>query len=163
MPVKPIVSCIIGAFLCSSQAVADARITTEQVRQLMAATDIAAEHRDAQGIGACLGQNFFKYIDVHRDNDTATARINKEQYLQLIEQGWDQVQNYAYERRDVVVNVAQDGSTAESFSTVVESFTVAGKEMVSKVREYASYELEDGRPVIVNIDSQPLVGDTTPQ
>ena len=162
MPVKPTTSCIIGAFLYSSHALADARITTERVRQVMAATDIAAEHRDTQGVGAYLGQNFFKYVDVPAGEETAIARMNREQYLQLIDKGWDKVQNYTYQRKDVVVNVAQDGATAESFSTVVETFTVDGENIVSKVREYASYELEDGRPVIVSINSQPLVGDTTP-
>jgi hypothetical protein len=162
MAVKMAISCMIGALLSASLAVADNRISAEQVRQVMAATDMAAEHGDVQAIGAYLGQAFFKYVDVQAGEKSATARINRGQYLQMLEEGWSKVHNYAYQRKDVVVNVTADGSTAESFSTVVETFAVDGKEMVSKVREYARYELENGRPVIVNIDSQTLAGDTTP-
>ncbi len=163
MPAKLLTACIIGALLYVSQVAAASKITTEQVREVMEATDIAAEHRDMQAIGAHLGRNFFKYLDVIEGDKEATVRIDREQYLQLIERGWEKVQNYAYQRKDVVINVTPDGSAAESFSTVVETFTVDGKDMVSKVREYATYELEDGRTVIVNIDGQPLVGDTTAQ
>jgi hypothetical protein len=153
---------MIGALMCASAAVAASRITAEQVRQVMAATDAAAQDADVQTIGNYLGRAFFKYVDVRANEEPATARINRDQYLQMIQEGWSKVDNYAYQRKDVVINVAPDGSTAESFSTVVETFAVDGNEMVSKVREYARYELENGRPVIVNIDSQTLVGDTTP-
>jgi hypothetical protein len=163
MPVKVITRCVIGALLYASQVVAASKITTEQVRQVMEATDVAAEHRDTQAIGTYLGRNFFKYIDATEGEKEATVRIDREQYLKMIERGWQRVQNYGYQRKDVVINVTPDGSAAESFSTVVETFTVDGKDLVSKVREYATYELEDGRTVIVNIDGQPLVGDTTPQ
>jgi hypothetical protein len=163
MPAKLTSSCIIGALLFGSQAGAATQLTVEEVRQVMEATDVAAGHHDTQAIGAHLGQKFFKYIDIPSGEEPATAKINREQYLQIIEQGWNKVQNYAYQRKDVVINVTPDGSAAESFSTVIETFTVDGKDMVSKVREYASYALENGRAVIVNIDSQSLVGDTTPQ
>ena len=163
MPTKLTAGCIIGILLYASQAAAASKITTEQVREVMEATDIAAEHRDTQAIRAYLGRNFFKYIDATEGEKEATVRIDREQYLQVIEHGWKKVKNYGYQRKDIVINVTPDGSEAESFSTVVETFTVDGKDMVSKVREYATYELEDGRTVIVNIDGQPLVGDTTPQ
>ncbi|MFZ0467716.1 MAG: hypothetical protein WAL92_02205, partial [Thiogranum sp.] len=93
----------------------------------------------------------------------ATVRIDKDQYLGLIERGWDRIGNYAYQRKDVVVNVAPDGLSGESSSTVIETFTVDGKDTVSKVREYAHYELEDGRPVIFTVETQTLVGDSTPE
>ena len=163
MAAKLISNCIIGVFLYASQASAASKITAEQVRQVIEATDVAAQQHDTQAIGGYLGRNFFKYIDATVEEKAATVRIDRERYLQLIEQGWSEVHNYAYQRKDLVINVTPDGSAAESFSTVVETFTADGKNMVSKVREYATYELEDGRTVIVNIDSQPLVGDTTPQ
>jgi len=35
--------------------------------------------------------------------------------------------------------------------------------MISKFREYATYELENGRPVITQVSGHTLLGDTTPQ
>jgi hypothetical protein len=90
------------------------------------------------------------------------ARINKQQYLKIIDEGWEKTSQYQYERKDVVITLSPEGDSGESFSTVVETFVIDGREMVSKIREYAHYALEDGRPVIVNIDTQTLVGDNTP-
>jgi hypothetical protein len=162
MPVKLNLGCFLGAALCAAQALAGETITVEQVRQVMAATDLAAEQHDTRGVAACLGRHFYKYVDVSSGTQQATARIGREQYLDFIEEGWARVRDYTYQRKDVVVNVVPDGSMAQSFSTVIETFSVDGRNMKSKVREYARYALEDGRPVIVHIDNQTLVGDTTP-
>ena len=163
MPLKKLTGAFFALTLCcTSQVLAADQITKEQIRQVMAAADKAAKDRDVQGIAACLSERFFKYIDIPSDKRPATARIDKAQYLGLIERGWRDIEDYRYERKDVVVHTAADGSTGESFSTVVETFSVDGKPMKSKVREYARYVLEDGRAVILNVENQTLVGDTTP-
>jgi hypothetical protein len=46
---------------------------------------------------------------------------------------------------------------------VTEHMIQDGKQMTSKFREYATYELEDGRPVITQVSGHTLVGDTTPE
>jgi hypothetical protein len=38
-----------------------------------------------------------------------------------------------------------------------------GREMTSRFREYATYRLENGQPVITEISGHTLLGDTTPQ
>jgi hypothetical protein len=163
MSVKKLIGFWIAMLYCSTHLLAAGKITAAQIREVMAAADLASQQRDTKAIGACLGEKFFKYIDVPMDKLPATVRIDKDQYLGLIERGWDRIDNYAYQRKDVVVNVAPDGLSGESSSTVIETFTVDGAETVSKVREYARYELEDGRPVIVTVQTQTLVGDTTSQ
>ncbi len=148
--------------LVSTQGVAADKITRQQIQQVMDASDQAARNRDAQGIGAYLGTKFYKYIDLPEEKTPLAVALAKKQYLEQIDKGWKKLDSYDYERKDVVINVATDGKSAESFSTVIETFSTDGRKMVSKVREYATYELEDGRPVIVQIESQTLVGDTTP-
>lgn len=145
------------------QAAAADKLTSEMIRELMDTTDTAAAQRDAATIGAALGDNFYKYVDVPSDGLPATVRITKQQYLDTIEKGWEKVGKYDYRRKDVVINLSSGGDSGESFSTIVENFEIDGKSMTSKVREYARYELQDGRPVIVNLDTQTLVGDTTPE
>ncbi|GEM_PF-7042862 len=141
----------------------DRRITAQQVREVIAATDRAAERRDTDAIGTYLGKAFMKYVDVPGASLPVTARIDREQYLDMIRKGWEELQDYSYQRKDVVVYVAADGASAESNSTIVETVTRDGKKMVSKVREYARYRIEGGRPVIVRLETQTLVGDTTPE
>jgi len=163
MSVKKLIGFWLAMLCCSTHLLAAGKITAAQIREVMTAADMASQQRDTLGIGACLAEKFFKYVDVPTDKLPATVRIDKDQYLGMIERGWNRIQNYAYQRKDVVVNVAPDGLSGESFSTVIETFTVDGKDTVSKVREYAHYELEDGRPVIITVQTQTLVGDSTPQ
>lgn len=162
MPLKKLIGLSFAVLCCSGQAQAAERMTAEHIRALMAAADRAAVTQDVPAIGACLANDFYKYIDIPSDKRPATARINKEQYLGLIRRGWKQISDYTYERRDIVVNVSVDGQTGESFSTVIEHFTADGKAIVSKVREDAHYKLEDGKTVISTVQNQTLVGDTTP-
>ena len=154
---------LVGFALFESSALADEKITSAGISEVIAATDAASVRQDTQTIGYYLGEDFYKYIDVRVGDIPATVRIDKEQYLEMIDKGWEMLDQYSYNRLDTVVHVAADGQKAESFSTIVETVVTSdGQEMISKVREYASYKLEGDRPVIVRIESHTLVGDTTP-
>jgi len=149
--------------IVASEIFTVSKITADQVRHVIAAADLASENRDVDGIGVHLSKSFFKYIDAPAINPPVTARIDKEQYLEMIRQGWKAIEAYSYQRKDVVINVASDGASAESNSTIVETVTMNGQDMISKVREYARYKIEYGKPVITRIETQTLVGDTTPE
>jgi hypothetical protein len=152
-----------GVALPVSCVLADGKITTDDINAVIAATDKASINQDTEEIGRYLGKEFYKYIDVHAGAVPATVRIDKEQYLEMIENGWKTIDRYSYDRLDTVIHVDSDGMNAESYSTIVETVTMMdGQEMTSKVREYATYSLENDRPVIVRIESHTLVGDTTP-
>ncbi len=133
------------------------------VREVIKATDVAANQRDTEAIGAHLGSNFFKYIDLPYDDVPLAAELNKQQYLEHIDKGWGKLESYHYVRDNVVINIARDGQSAESFSTITETFKIDGQEMISNVREYASFVFENGRPVIVRVEGITLTGDTTPK
>ena len=55
-----------------------------------------------------------------------------------------------------------DGLSGMSHSTVTENVVKDGEKMTSKFREYATYELENGKPVITRVSGHTLLGDTTP-
>lgn len=149
--------------MLAGPAWADQQLTVAQVKQVIEATDNAAERKDTRGIGVHLGSNFFKYVDLAFDDVPLAVELNKEQYLEQIDLGWDKLESYRYKRQDTVINVSNDGKSAESYSTVIETFTIDSQEMVSKVREYATFEIEDGKPVITRVESITLTGDTTPE
>ena len=151
------------ALLFSTQVFADQKMTADMVRQVIEATDVAAKQRDTQAIGVHLGSDFFKYIDLPYDEVPLAVEMNRQQYLDHIDQGWGKLEAYQYVREGVVINIAPDGRSAESFSTITETFKVDGEEMISKVREYASFVFENGQPVIVRVEGIVLTGDTTPK
>ncbi len=151
--------CVLLAVPCHA---AD-RITVEQIQQVIDTTDTAATNRDTAGIGTHLGDTFEKTIEFPHDKWMAKVKINKQEYLALIDAGWKTIEKYDYERADTEIHVMPDGLSGLSYSTLTEYVIQDGKEMTSKFREYATYELEDGRPVITQIRGHTLLGDTTPQ
>ena len=148
--------------LVSCQALAADPMTVEQIQQVIDAADAAAMRRDTQGIGSHLSERFEKTVEIPYRGGTAAMKLDKREYLDLIDKGWADMETYSYQREDTVINVAADGRSGESSSTITETVVINGESRVSKVREYAQYALEDGKPVITSIGGHTLVGDTMP-
>jgi hypothetical protein len=150
------------SLLLSLTARADDRITLQEVQQVIDATDAAAEHRDTARIGQYLSGSFEKVLEFTYGKYLAKVRIDRDKYLKLIRDGWSQVESYTYQRDDTEIHLLPDGSHAETYSTITEHSIRQGKRMTSKVREYATYGLENGKPVITEISNITLVGDSSP-
>jgi len=149
--------------LLSLPAQAADRITSEQIQQVIDATDAAAMNRDSAGIGAYLSDTFERTIEFSHEKWMAKVSLDKAKYLGLIEDGWATIEAYDYRRDDTEIHIMPDGLSAVSHSTVTEHIVQNGEKMTSKFREYATYELENGRPVITGVSGHTLLGDTTPQ
>jgi hypothetical protein len=158
---KRLTGSVISILLAFPSYAAD-RITAEQIQQVIDKTDAASMNRDTVGIGAYLGASFEKILEFPHDKWMAKVRINKDEYLALIDAGWTTIEKYDYERSDTEIHVMPDGLSGLSYSTVTENLVQDGKQMTSKFREYATYELEGGSPVITQVSGHTLVGDTTP-
>jgi len=161
--IKSVAAAIITG-LVSFHALAEQRISVEQIQQVIEATDAAAMRRDTRAIGAHLSENFAKQVDIPIPERgwNGSVTLDKQQYLDLIEQSWQNLEQYSYRRENTVINIAADGRSGESSSTITETVVIAGESRVSKVREYAQYALENGRAVITSIGGHTLVGDTMP-
>ena len=149
--------------LLSLPAHAADRITSEQIQQVINDTDAAAMNRDAAGIGEHLGDAFEKTIEFRYKKWMAKVRLDKDKYLELIDEGWANTGEYDYQRDNTEIHISPDGLSALSHSTITENIVQDGEKMTSKIREYATYELENGRPVITRVSGHTLLGDTTPQ
>ena len=140
------------------------RLTKDQIQQVIRATDSAAVNRDAEAIGPYLGESFEKVIEfIYKEKWLAKVRLDKVEYLELIDVGWANTEDYNYQRNDTMIYILPDGMSGESHSTIIENFVQDGVKITSKFRESAIYELESGRPVITEISGHTLVGDTTPK
>ena len=154
---------IVLSILLSQPLQATGRITSEQIQQVIDATDAAAMNRDTAGIGNYLSNSFEKTIEFPYKKWMAKVRLNKDDYLGLIDEGWSNTAEYDYQRSNTEIHIMPDGMSGLSHSTVTENIIVDGEKMTSKFREYATYELENGRPVITRVSGHTLLGDTTPQ
>jgi len=154
---------IVVSVLLSLPTQAGERITDEQIQQVIDATDMAAMNRDAAGIGEYLSDSFKKIVEFRYKKWMAKVTVRKDKYLALIDEGWASPGNYYYQRDDTEILIMPDGLSGLSQSTVTENIIQDGETMTSRYREYATYELENGRPVITRVSGHTLLGDTTPQ
>jgi len=155
-----VVACLCG-LACANAA---EKLTIEQIRQLMAATDAAASRRDTAAIGACLSRTFARNVDLSDTQPGYSFTVDREHYLSMIDAGWKKLDDYEYKRDDTSISVAEDGLSAQSRSTITEETRTGGRRSVARTREYAEYAIEDGKPVITSIESFDLVvgpGDTS--
>jgi len=138
------------------------RITHEQIQEVIDATDVASMNRDAAVIGEHLSDSFLKIVEFRYKKWMAKVKVPKDKYLELIEEGWEHIGNYYYQREGTEIHIALDGQSGMSHSTITEQMVLDGEQMTSKFREYATYELENGKPVITHVTGHRLLGDTTP-
>lgn len=138
------------------------RITEAQIQEVIDATDVAAQERDTEGIGKYLSENFEKIIEFPHDKWMARIKLDKKQYLVLIDEGWATAEAYDYQRGPTVIHLMPDGLNGQSYSTVTENVIQDGRKMTSRYREHALYTIENGMTVITQISGHTLVGDTTP-
>lgn len=137
-------------------------ITKKLVEEVINITDKASIEKNADVIAKHLSSEFNKVIEISSGGQlTVTVPLNKNQYIEMITEGWKKIENYSYIRDDVTIEILNEGTAAKSNSTLIEKFAVDGKDVVSKIREYAYYATEDGHIVITKIESITLVGDTT--
>ena len=153
---------LLVSVLLALQVQAADRITREQIQQVIDATDAAAKARDTEGIGSYLSESFEKIIEFPHDKWMARVKLDKTQYLVLIDEGWTTAEAYDYQRGHTVIYLMPDGLNGQSYSTVTENVIQDGEKMTSRYREYALYTIENGRAVITQISGHTLVGDTTP-
>ncbi len=158
---RPLLVTLLGLLL-SGAAVADWKITRDKILQVMDASDTAALERDAAAISIYLSDTFERLIEFPHKGLMAKVRLKKMEYLQMIDEGWAGIDAYDYQRDNVEVHIMPDGITGRSHSTVTENITVDGIRMTSRFREYATYVMENGRPVIIEVSGHTLLGDTTP-
>jgi hypothetical protein len=149
--------------LLTIPAAADDQITRAQIQQVIDATDAAARERDAAAIGVHLGESFTRAIEFPVGDMVAKARIGRMEYLQTIDLGWKDVDDYSTQRDNIQIHILPGGFSGQSYSTITEQFVVDGRKMTSRVREYAVYELEGERAVITEVSAHRLLGDTTPE
>ena len=149
--------------LLSFTAHATDQITREQIKQVISATDTASLDHNTATIGTYLGDAFEKIIEIPHEGQITTVQLNKTEYLQLVDDGWSRLSYYDQQRDNLEIHIMPDGLSGKSHSTITENVVIDGVKMTSRFREYAIYELEDGRPVITQVSGHTLLGDTTPQ
>ena len=126
-----------------------AELTKESVNQLLNTVEQAAKKHNSDAIGEVLADNVMITMNIEIQGQTQVAKVNKGQYLSMLEQGWAQVSNYDYSKSDVEIEL--DGDKAYITANVNESMTVQGHDVSTSSHEEAVVELVNGKVMVTNI------------
>ncbi len=155
---QPYSRMILALALCLLAAATNAATLNDAaIHKLLAQTDAAIERRDADGIAAHLSPQVRIVMTLSASDQTQVLRLSRDQYLQVLREGWAVAKNYRYQRGDVRIEYLDGASRARVTAVVIESFTVKGKPVTGKTRERVLVEMVDGRPLVVEVQAQSIM------
>ena len=120
-----------------------ADISETSVMALIAQLDKAILARDPEAVGILVSANADIFVTITENGVKQSFRMNKAQYIESLKAAWAQVDEYAYERKNVKVQVS--GGKATVTATVVERMRVGGNRIASNSNESAVIESVRGR------------------
>jgi ketosteroid isomerase-like protein len=128
-------------------------MTKQEVAAVLAEIDAAVKRKD---VGAML-KHFSKdaRIKVNVEDPDATIRgmvFTREQYRDYFQGAFNLIDEYQYDRRDTVINLAPDGQSAIVADQVFEEVKTGGETINSVTVETATLKMEDGRVVITSLE-----------
>lgn len=120
-----------------------ADISEASVMAFIAQLDKAILARDAEAVGILVRANAEISVTITENGVKQSLRMNKAQYIEGLKAAWAQVDEYAYERKNVKVHTS--GGKATVTATVVEKMSVGGNRIASSSNESAVIESVRGR------------------
>ena len=81
------------------------------------------KEKNIQALSNLLGENARIVIEVHKDQDTKSLELNKQEYLEYIEYGWEGTGTYESTTLERKIDISQDKQSA----TVIEKFIESGE------------------------------------
>lgn len=137
-------------FVLSSSVFA---FSDSQLQELLAQIDAAAETRDASKVSHLLSDEVSVVIEMPTPQGNMRLDLNKQQYLEMLQQGWNAVgPSYKYTR--LTTDMESDGKRAQVVSIVREEFQMAGQVVSSDTLETTDFAVENGRLVAVKVVGQ---------
>lgn len=99
-------------------------INTNQVRKILDAILIAAQKRDTQAVVQYLAPQAVVDMAVQSIAGAQRLRLNREQYQQYLQQGFELAQDYSSTLSNVEVTVGPDGKTAIATYSLTETMNL---------------------------------------
>jgi hypothetical protein len=126
-------------------------ITREAVAMMMSEIEEAANRKDIDSIAYYLAPDLVVFLTVDSPGGRQDLRLNKEEYLEKLQQGFSKIPAYSYRSENVDIIISQDGKSA----TIVEDIreTVGTLEAKTEVvsNQKSALEFRGGRIVVTKI------------
>jgi len=134
-----------------------------ELNEFLNKLDVATNKRDLGIIANALSERAEFNIELPTPNGKRDIKLNKEQYISLLKQGWSVIgPSYKYNR--VTEKIKNNSEYAQVISVVHEEFKTSDQLVKSKTLEITDITIENGNLVIVKIVGQSYIhGEPIPE
>lgn len=133
---------------------AAAQLDKDSIMQFMGTMDKLAIEMNADAIAGYLSDDIKITMNISLQGQTQVLKPSKQEYLQMLKQGWAVAQNYSYKRENVKINIVEKGRKAVVTADVIESMTIQGQDITGKSTEEAVVELVNGKLLITAVSGK---------
>jgi hypothetical protein len=149
-------------FACVADGQQGAGITKAQVQAVLDSIDKACLNKDAAGAVANYASNAMITAITVQNGQTYTSKRSREDYLQMLEDSLKNTKDYSLQHKDVVIEIAPDGRTAQCSFTLVERWRGSSGNMEEALtKESLSLVLLDGKLLVTKDHSDVAVAAQT--
>lgn len=127
------------------------KITETQIRTILEQMRVATKNKNAEGITKFMSPNVAIEITVQGGAGSQTLRLNRQEYAQYLEQGFQMMQNYNGSYSNIKVQVGQNGKTATATFNINEEVLFQGQKISSSSAETIRFELIQGKILATSI------------
>ena len=138
-------SLLLFIFACGAAGQQTAAISKAQVQAIMDSIDKGLVKKDAAAVAVNYSSNAVITATIVEHGRTTETKHVRDDYKHTLEAGFTSFSDYSLQRKDVTIEIAPDGKTAQCISTLVEKFRFDGKTQEAVSRETVSFAILDGK------------------
>ena len=133
-------------FAITTQA---AGLTQAEVETYLAKMDKAVQQRNVRAVSELMSDQADVVINLTLQGQSQVLSMTKEQYIEMLGQGWSAASDYSYQTSGVVIKI--NGDHALIFSQVHEKMTIQGQVISTSSKEEARVERVGGKLLATRI------------
>ncbi|MEW6323867.1 MAG: nuclear transport factor 2 family protein [Nitrospirota bacterium] len=141
-----------GLLLTAPAASAQSPITEPQVQALLQTLDQAAQSLDTDALMTHFADDAVVTLVVPGPDGHQTFRWDKEEYARQLDEGYQEIEEYRFERTDTAIQIAPDGRSARVTATMTETIRMRGQRIYAVTQDDARLELRQGRLMVTRLD-----------
>ena len=136
--------------LCAPLLQATERLDEDRVRQAYTQMQAAVTAQDVEAVLTLMTADVQVQIQAPADMG-GELHMGRDEYRELLIQGWDGVENYRLEVDIQQIEVAADGQSARIGSLNREAMDILGTTLVMNIEQHATLRLADGQALFSHI------------
>lgn len=126
-------------------------LTEQTIQQMLGKMDKAIQEKDAQGVVDLMSPDVSITMNISMGGRQQSVRINRDQYLQSLKEGWAAYEDYKYQRSNLKIEIAEGSKKAVVKADILESMAIDGQVVQATTREESMVELINGKPLFTKL------------